>query len=414
MSLYKDASIIVTPNSVKAGKLYSIKPGNGAGDLDVVRATTKTRTNSLGVIENVPINVPALDYTNGSCPSILVEPQRTNLLTYSEQLNDASWTKTECSITANIAASPSGILNADKIIPNTTNTFHPCKKSITVSSGLAHAYTVYFKKDGYNFVLINTPTGVIGGNVGPIIDLNNGTIVGNLGGSTHNAVVTSINDGWYKVTMTFTTTGTTTIIDINTLATSSITSYSGNGTDGILVWGAQLEVGSNATSYIPTVASAVTRNADVISKTGISDLIGQTEGTLFVDFNLNKLSETKAIAVLDNGSTDEYIALTRRNTNIFRLQIKKTGSSAVNIIDSIVINDLICKIAIAYKNEDYAMYVNGTLRGTSTNSTDYPTTALTQFVLSNASYGSLNDSYNSAALWKERLSNETLAQLTTL
>lgn len=80
MSLFEDSSLIVTPNGRKAGKIYALKPFNGSGDLTVVRATSKTEVNASGVIVDVPINVPSFDYTNASCPSILVEPQRTNLV----------------------------------------------------------------------------------------------------------------------------------------------------------------------------------------------------------------------------------------------------------------------------------------------------------------------------------------------
>jgi hypothetical protein len=74
------ASLVITPNAVKASKLYSVVPNDGTGDLTVVRATTATRVNASGLIETSALNVPRLDYTNSSCPSILVEPQRTNLV----------------------------------------------------------------------------------------------------------------------------------------------------------------------------------------------------------------------------------------------------------------------------------------------------------------------------------------------
>ena len=556
MSLLQQASLIVTPNAYKEGKLYSVIPSDGSGDLSVTRATTATRMNSAGLVEFAPynllsyseqfdnpfwgktnitvtvnagtapngtltadritatadsatinqsnvqtvqiythsvwvraesgtvsgsiygissfatrtdfvattewqritntalslgsnrfptirlntsgtsiliwgaqlvegteakdyfatetrLNIPRLDYSLGGCPSILVEPQRTNLMTYSEQLNDASWTKTECSITANIAASPSGILNADKIIPNTTNTFHPCKKSITVSSGLAHAYTVYLKKDGYNYVLINTPTGVIGGNVGPVIDLNNGTIVGNLGGSTHNAVVTSINDGWYKVTMTFTTTGTTTIIDINTLATSSITSYSGNGTDGILVWGAQLEAGAYPTSYIPTTSASVTRNADVISKTGISSLLNPSEGTLFVEAAELKDNANKMFQIT-NG-TDLNVVSVEFNNNTLRVGIIG-GGGGYRKFDIPTNLYGFNKIAIGWISGNISCFVNGVQYTLSlyTGSGDGIPTQLDRITFSYWWNGSpFYTNTKSLAIWKTRLTDGELSILTS-
>jgi len=94
MSLFDDASLVTTPNGYKASKLYSIKPTSGLGDMTVTRATTATRVNSSNVIESVAINVPRLDYTLGSCPSILIEDARTNLVFPSATLTTQTRTVT--------------------------------------------------------------------------------------------------------------------------------------------------------------------------------------------------------------------------------------------------------------------------------------------------------------------------------
>lgn len=78
---FNNSSLLLTPNAVKAGKIYSVVPSDGSGDILMSRATTATRVNSLGVIENVGLNIARLNYdTVGGCPSILLEPQRTNRL----------------------------------------------------------------------------------------------------------------------------------------------------------------------------------------------------------------------------------------------------------------------------------------------------------------------------------------------
>ena len=199
LALFQQASLIIKPNGRKSGKIYALKPFNGSGDLTVVRATTKTEVNASGVIVDIPINVPSFDYTNASCPSILVEPQRTNLVFPSAMATTQSRTVT------------------------------------------AVAHTLSFYGTG-SIALSGVATG---------------TLVGT--GASN------------RVTLTFTPTAGSLTLTV----TGSVTNW-------------QLEAGSNATSLIKTTVSAVTRNADVISKTGISDLIGQTEGTIFVDFNLTK------------------------------------------------------------------------------------------------------------------------------
>ena len=193
MSLLDTASLVITPNGTKAGKLYSVVPSSGAGDMTVTRATTATRVNSAGLIESVASNVPRLDYSNGTCPSILVEPQRTNI-----------------------------ILNSATLATQT--------RTVT-----AQQYTISF---------YGTGTVVLSG--------------------VHSATVVGL--GITRKTYTFTPTAGILVITVTGTCTN-----------------AQLEAGSYATSYIPTTSASVTRNADVINKTGISSLIGQTEGTVFLE-----------------------------------------------------------------------------------------------------------------------------------
>jgi hypothetical protein len=402
MSLFESASLVVTPNGTKALKLYAIKPTDGSGDLTVVRATTATRVNSSGLIESVANYVPRLDYLNSTCPSILVEPQRTNLALRSEEFN-LIWSQINATITTNVTTAPDGTSTADKLVENATNNQHRIDQTTTNAIG-TNTFSVFAKKSERDSIWLRVGTS------GAYFDLTNGTVSGATGVTTS---IVNYGNGWYKCSIVRTSTVANEIVRINSAIGINGT-YLGDGTSGLFIWGAQLEAGSYPTSYIPTTTASVTRNADVISKTGISSLIGQTEGTVLCDINLTKLSEAKSLFVIDNGTTNEYITLTRVSTNIFRLRLKNSSGAAVTLINSIVINDARCKVGIAYKNGDYAMYVNGVLRGTSTNSTNYPTTTLTQFILSNASYGQLNDSYNISALWKTRLSNTELATLTTI
>jgi len=144
MSLLDDASLLVTPNAEKATKLYSIIPTNGNGDFTVTRATTKTRTDSSGLVVNVPINEPSLDYSLGSCPNILLEPQRTNVVLRSEEFNNASWLKTSATITANSSTSPSGALNADTINITTSSGF--ARQVLNIASATSYTYSSYVKK----------------------------------------------------------------------------------------------------------------------------------------------------------------------------------------------------------------------------------------------------------------------------
>ena len=119
MSLLDKASLIVTPNGYKASKLYSIVPSNGAGDMDVTRATTATRVNPNGLIESVAIDVPRIDYLNSTCPSILLEPQKTNVQTWSEDFSNAVYIKVGASVSSNAIVAPDGTTTGDKLIEDT-------------------------------------------------------------------------------------------------------------------------------------------------------------------------------------------------------------------------------------------------------------------------------------------------------
>jgi hypothetical protein len=115
MSLLDNASLLVTPNAEKATKLYSIIPTNGNGDFNVTRATTATRTNASGLIESVPINEPRLDYSLESCPNILLEPQKTNVVLHSADLSQSVWNKTNYSLSSTTSIHG---LNATRITKN--------------------------------------------------------------------------------------------------------------------------------------------------------------------------------------------------------------------------------------------------------------------------------------------------------
>jgi hypothetical protein len=253
MSLLEKASLVVTPNGYKAGKLYSVIPNTALGDMDVVRATTATRVNSLGLIEEVGLNVPRLDYTNGSCPSILVEPQRTNIFSYSNNFNNGVWNTARLSISNN-SLSPDGTLNANGMIEDFTNNSHVIYRFITTSNASIYTISLFVKMGLRRYFKINAVNG--GSEV--YYDLQNKTTTG--GGS-----IIDFDNGWLKLIYTYTTNSINGEIYFETSIDGITSNYLGNGSTAAYIYGAQLEQGSYATSYIPTVASAITRNADVLT-----------------------------------------------------------------------------------------------------------------------------------------------------
>lgn len=408
MSLLEKASLIITPNSYKESKLYSVIPNTTLGDMDVVRATTATRVNASGLIESVGVNIPRIDYTNGSCPSLLVEPQRTNLLTYSEQIDNSSWFGDGLVVSANLTTSPSGIQNADLLTGNGLNTQHYILTTVTQS---AKTYSVFAKMGSQRYIQILT-----GDTTAPTanFDLQDG--VANLIGSNSTASIENYGNGWYRCILQTNDSlaGDFYINFANSLTMNRFGATLSNGT--VYVWGAQAEVGSYATSYIPTVASSVTRNADVISKTGISSLIGQTEGTLFAEFyhNGQDVLSTQQVLFVSSGNTNNYLAF-----GVYDGRLNPAvRASSTDIFDLLVGPNPLSqgrhKVALAYKSGDFAVYLNGVSIYTNTNSATFGTMSQLDLGTTLSFNTQLGDGIKSAQLYKTRLSNSELAQLTTL
>jgi hypothetical protein len=370
------------------------------------------------------LNIPRLDYSNGTCPSLLVEPQRTNLLTYSSSFDNAAWTPQNISLTTNATTAPDGTTTADKIILNNGSQVNPVVYQISDTTANTRTLSFFAKASEYNIAF-----GRVGGAASAPIVLfsltGSGSILHNQNVSAYS--IEALANGWYRCSMTYAH-GTAFAPNVGvcsatySVSASNVTS-TGNGTSGIFIWGAQLEVGSYATSYIPTTSASVTRNADVISKTGISSLIGQTEGTLFVDYLFNEntpnLSSNDNILLgLNDGTTNNLIVIIHYGSSAsafgkkIRFFVRTSGATQASI-DSAAQTSGRYKVAITYASNSFKLFVNGVLIGEDTSGTVPATSAvyLYDFI---ANLGTLQNYINAAALWKTRLTNTQLAQLTTL
>ena len=550
MSLFDKASLVITPNGVKEGKLYSIKPTDGSGDFDVVRATTATRVNSDGLIEVVPknllgyseefdnsywikagitiesnsilspngsltadkvlsplaggrieksistinssfsiyakagtssilkiltlgsganvdfnldngtysiisgtgftveivaignddwyrcninnissvsqvriypsltiddsylylwgaqleansvatsyfpttdrLNIPRLDYSNGSCPSILLEPQRTNLALRSEEFDDVYWGKTAgTTVTANTTISPNGTSTADTVAfassADSINKF--ISTGVSVVNGTSYTFSLYTK----------TPTQIIyfgGATGGSGTNVFNGSI--------------DVGNGWYRqsITRTWSASGTVNIQNIILLGASG----------SVFIWGAQLEAGSYATSYIPTVASAVTRNAETFNNAGDVNTFNDSEGVLFFDGSFIDNGTLAHVITISDGSNANVLFIGwTSSTSSFRVIVKSNSVTTCNLIitdiDVIDIN----KIALVYSNQNFKLYSNGFLI-TSSNGINGGNTPLTLSTLQFSENG-LNKFYGNVKqiqYFPTALTDEQLIALTTL
>jgi hypothetical protein len=417
-------SLLIVPARFKSGKLYSQLPTSGAGDFTVTRATNATRVNASGLIESVASGIPRLDYfaSDGTvgCPALLVEPSGTNTLSGSVSL-DTGWTITADTTVTSGIISPSGSTNATLF--QATNTASRVRQTATLASGSTYTFSCFGKfgalSSGFSLNVFDENAASYGSGVCQAFNLNEGTLgaSGTIGaGFTLQSVgMENYGSGWYRCRMTVLMGYTPTTPRVGFRVGTQISGRPLSVASGTVnAWGAQLETGSVATSYIPTTTAAVTRNADVVSVSGaVSGSIGQLSGTIYAEVDVRNLF-AGSLLVVDDGDTSDFIAIGRLANLTIRAQIRRAGGSTTTIITSSAVALGVHKIALAYTNGDYALYIDGVSAGTSTNSTNYPATSLTQCVLSNTNYVPFNDRILDAALYTTRLSNAELAAITSL
>jgi hypothetical protein len=290
-----------------------------------------------GSIDNVSVKeatidgLARVDYTDGT-GSLLVEPQRTNLITYSEDFTDSSWTNAGVTVTVtpNNATSPDGTLNASSI-ELTSGDFMYFTHNTTINVGDTYTWSCFVKSSSLK---INWGGGTPDGT-----DIN---------------TVEALSNGWYRQVLqrTFTATGT----GMQAMFAESVA-----GAGLFDVWGASLEQGSYATSYIKTQGSTVTRNQDEYTKTGISDKINSEEGVLFLEVAyLTQTSPTTKEISLNDGTNANRVALRlNTTTNQIRAIVRVGGSNQFTVQNTISNVTNYNKIALKYKENDFALWLNG-------------------------------------------------------
>lgn len=357
IGLYDKSSLILTPNSYKASKQYSVKPTDGSGDLTFSRASTAMRRNSSGLWETVAANLPRLHYPVwGGCPAWLLEPQRTNDIIRSIELDSASWTKSAASVSANAAISPDGVQNADFIVEDATTNIH----GVYQIKNITGAYTYsFFAKAGTRDKVAFLTNSVSSVDKYIYFDLTNLTVNNPAAGLT--GTITDEGNGWRRISVSFSATGGTTYYFMQLISNSlSSAIYTGNGTSGIYMWQGQLEAGAYATSPIITAGSAVTRIKDASQTTLSTSLIGQTEGTLYAEFTTGSTIANALICSI-NLSPGNVIAITLDSGRLYGFIIASSSSYDRSIVGAI---NTKYKIALTYKSGGSYLYINGALVGT--------------------------------------------------
>jgi hypothetical protein len=368
-------------------------------------------------------------YTSGGtagCPALLVEPSSKNEIFNSDDMT-TSWV-----LGANVS---SGYVDVIGVSGNnltvtvsggsmggaTTTLRRTISPSVNLVSGSTYTVSFLVKKTGahtiagYYCPIGGGAAGNLGGGFDVSGSFSSGSIYNTAGTTNRIRRVEQWGTDVYRCSETFTMTASGTIGNFFFAPVTSTTNNNGPAVGEQIAFAApQFELGSVPTTFIPTTAAAVTRNADEISRASISGCIGQTEGTIYAEFDFSRAVASVAI-VLGNGSSEGFRI--RKNSNFSVLvQAVNTPSGSATLFTSPAASAGIYKIAFGYKNGDYAISVNGAAVQTSSNSANFPVNAFDRLLLGETIGGIpyFNDRMRAVALYTTRLTNDELAALTTL
>ena len=383
-------------NKTDSTLAYSDQYGNfQAIPFDFTRATTATRVNKQGLIESVNDGIARIDYSDSTQGALLLEPERTNLITYSNDYANTYWQKSKTGsaiapiVTSNYAISPDGTQNADRIQFDATTSGSNSDTSrfrttITLVDGLDYTISFYAKSKG-----------VTDQKIGIIFD------------NSQRSVFTITNE-WQRFTKTSTQTGTNSICGLDLRGAVDSTS-------DILVYGIQVEQGSYATSYIPTNGVIATRNQEICKNA--TPEINSEEGVLYAEISAldNPTSQEIALSVSE-GQLGANRLLIRMKTNGAIGIVLRVANTTQATIDSGVLNQLANhKVAVKWKVNDIALWIDGVEVGTDNLANVFPVNTLDEFSFnqgnnSNQFYGNTKD----VRVYNTALTDAQLQTLTTI
>tara|TARA_R100001086_G_scaffold235022_1_gene157750 strand:+ start:620 stop:1558 length:939 start_codon:yes stop_codon:yes gene_type:complete len=307
--------LALIPSGYKATKVYSVLPNDNSGNFTFARSGDANRVREDGLIETKTSTIARLDWLNSDCPSLLIEPARTNRQIRSEAFNNAAWVKqADITVTQNQVTAPNGELAADKIQRGSTvaaNNY--ISDFITKSSAAALDLTtsVFVKQGEGDFFAFRSQGIYADGRGEAIYQFSTNTLT--LSASGQFSVVTSsvenYGNGWYRLSATFNTdahaqAGTF----FSPRATSGQIDQSDTSTSAfVYLWGCQVEEGSSLSSYIKTTSGTVTRNADVCSITTPSGVVKITE--TFSDDTTNVITSIPGTYTVSEGKIKKVIMI---------------------------------------------------------------------------------------------------------
>jgi hypothetical protein len=371
--------------------------------------TTQPITNYVPVLLSAANNVARFDHNpvTGESLGLLIEEQRTNLFERSEDFDNAYWSKFRLVLTQNVIA-PDGTRTAWHIQNTTDSGQHMFRRALSITSGTTYTSSIYAKAAELTTITLGTSSGVVWPATTTVFNLASGTV------SSGSGTITPVGNGWYRCSITATAASTA---SNQGPEFNSLISGAGDGYSGIYVWGAQFEAGAFPTSYIPTVASQVTRSADAASMTGanFSSWYRADEGSFFAEYRTPKTEGTAAVMETRTASSGGGVLMQFSVNGAARNRSILTGFNGAQAVpgSNAASANVLYKQTAAWATNDFANALNG---GAPVVITGVPNPgALTSFSIGSQTSASANffgGYIRKIAFYPKRLTNAELQALT--
>ena len=374
------------------------------------RASSATVVNKQGLIETVGSGIPRIDFSDDANGALLLEPQRSNLVPRSEDI-DTGWSKLNVTVANNQTVSPDGTLSASLCTANSSNGQHASYDTLSSSviSGQPYYISCFVKKSNTRYIRLNE--GYTGDQLYYDFDNN----IATLGGGASDEIVEDFGNGWFRIGFKFLPTTVNTQFALYLNDNSNNNSYAGSGEE-VYIYGAQVEQGSYATSYIKTVGTTQTRVADTASGSGSSTVINSSEGTLYAEISALSDDGTDRYLSLSDGSFTNRVSMYySSSTGIIGARIVVGGASVfLNAPSQIQTNNN--KIAIKWKLNDYKIYINGVQVASNVTGGTFPSSTLSELSFNDGGTGVayMNANVKSVQIYTTALSDSELISLTTI
>ncbi len=302
---------LYVPSAYNTGTAYGVLPNDSAADFDLfARGSYAHRVNKDGLLEEMGSNIPRIDYSDGGCPSLLLEPERTNKVEYSEDFSQSSWGKNDVTTSANQSVSPKGSIDATKLIEGTGSVEHYTEDTTTLTAAADYSFSVFAKADDYDKIRVRPVH--VGASEGATTDVDF-TLTGNGSYSTlpsyATASIENYGNGWYRCVVNVSLTGTITSIRHRIqLVKDGDHIYQGDGSSGVFIWGAQLEEANYPTFYIKNSGTSLgaTRSADVGNYAGDFDF-NSVEGVFEARLKATPTDESSRRITFGGGTNNRVI-----------------------------------------------------------------------------------------------------------